>query len=124
MLENALYFQVFVPFRNFIKREEFAGILLLIFTLIALVWANSPWHNLYIDLQQMDVAFQIGAVTVSQTVIHWINDGLMAIFFFRYRSGDQTGGFSRRALFFQAGIPSDCRSYWRNGCPGTYLYDF
>ena len=82
MLENALYVQVFVPFRNFIKREEFAGILLLIFTLIALAWANSPWYDLYINLQQMDVAFQIGTVTVSQTVIHWINDGLMAIFFF------------------------------------------
>ncbi|MDA3896403.1 MAG: Na+/H+ antiporter NhaA [Desulfobacteraceae bacterium] len=82
MLENALYVQVFVPFRNFIKREEFAGILLLIFTLIALVWANSPWYDLYINLQQMDVAFQIGTVIVSQTVIHWINDGLMAIFFF------------------------------------------
>jgi NhaA family Na+:H+ antiporter len=82
MLENALYVQVFVPFRNFIKREEFSGILLLIFTLIAMVWANSPWYDLYLHYQQIEIAFHIGTVAVSQTAIHWINDGLMAIFFF------------------------------------------
>jgi NhaA family Na+:H+ antiporter len=82
MLENSLYMQVFLPFRTFIKREEFAGILLLIFTLIALAWANSPWYDLYLYFQQINISIQIGAVAVSQSAIEWINNGLMAIFFF------------------------------------------
>jgi len=82
MSENSLYAQVFIPFRNFIKREEFGGILLLIFTVIALVWANSPWYNSYKNLWQMDVVIHIGTITVSQSIINLINEGLMAIFFF------------------------------------------
>ncbi len=70
------------PFQEFIHMEASGGILLLACTLIALIWANSPWGSQYISLWQTKFSVQIGSFGLSKPLLLWINDGLMAIFFF------------------------------------------
>ena len=50
--------------------------------MIALIWANSPWAESYAHLWETDITFSVGAFHLSKELIHWINDGLMAVFFF------------------------------------------
>jgi len=70
------------PFQKFVKLESFSGILLLLATIIALVWANSPFGDAYRDLWQYDVGIVTQSFEFKKPLILWINDGLMAIFFF------------------------------------------
>lgn len=74
--------QVLLPAEDFIHSETISGALLLVCAIVALVWANSPWSQSYFALRDTLVVFQIGTVALSLDLQHWINDGLMAIFFF------------------------------------------
>ena len=58
-----------------------SGIVLFITVVIAMVWANSPWKGYYIDLMQTEIAFSVGTLQLSESLLLWINDGLMAFFF-------------------------------------------
>ena len=49
---------------------------------VALVWANSPFAASYVSLWDTRLTIGIGDLTFSMTLLHWINDGLMAVFFF------------------------------------------
>jgi Na+:H+ antiporter, NhaA family len=70
------------PFEKFIKRFAGGGILLMIVTFVALVWANSPLMELYNHVWDSDFALAIGSHELHKSLLHWINDGLMVIFFF------------------------------------------
>lgn len=70
------------PFVRFAKLEAAGGILLLVSTLVALVWANSPWAETYNELWNMHVSIGFGRFFLSETRLEWINDGLMSVFFF------------------------------------------
>ena len=70
------------PFQAFAARESSGGILLLLATLVALVWANSPWANSYFALWHTNVTLGFGAKTVAHDLHFWVNDALMALFFF------------------------------------------
>ncbi len=70
------------PFQRFIQIESLSGILLLIATITALVWANSPWGDTYQAIWQYKIGFYSDKFELSKPLILWINDGLMAIFFF------------------------------------------
>ena len=70
------------PFQKFVKIESFSGILLLLCTLIALFWANSPLHESYSSILDYKVGFSGESFELKKSVLFWINDGLMAIFFF------------------------------------------
>ncbi|HEV2122463.1 MAG TPA: Na+/H+ antiporter NhaA [Chloroflexota bacterium] len=70
------------PFREFAHVEASGGVLLLISALLALVWANSPWAASYVSLWQTKVTIGAGNFVLSKALLLWINDGLMAIFFF------------------------------------------
>src|SRR5690606_18454705 len=59
-----------------------SGIVLLLATVAALVWANSRWAESYQQLLQTPITIRFGGVGSSWSLQHWINDGLMAIFFF------------------------------------------
>jgi len=74
--------QIVLPFQEFVKTESFSGILLITFMLIALVWANSPWSASYEALWQTQVNVSIGSFKIDKPLLLWINDGLMAVFFF------------------------------------------
>jgi Na+:H+ antiporter, NhaA family len=70
------------PFTRFAKMEAAGGILLLIATVIALVWANSPWEESYHGIWHTTFTVGIGNYVLSWSRHIWVNDGLMAIFFF------------------------------------------
>ncbi|WP_412060568.1 Na+/H+ antiporter NhaA [Rubrivirga sp. IMCC45206] len=70
------------PFQSFFKTEAASGIVLLIAAAVALAWANSPFAASYADLFGTYVTVGAGAFEISKPLILWINDGLMAIFFF------------------------------------------
>ncbi len=70
------------PFQQFARLEVSGGVVLFVFTLVALAWANSPWAESYQHLLHEPFAISLGEHRISYDLHHWINDGLMAIFFF------------------------------------------
>ncbi|MES2210110.1 MAG: Na+/H+ antiporter NhaA [Chloroflexota bacterium] len=74
--------RLLAPFREFANSSAASGILLLAAAVIALVWANSPLASSYVSLWETRLTIGAGDATLSKTLLNWINDGLMAIFFF------------------------------------------
>ena len=70
------------PFQKFVKIESLSGILLLATTILALVWANSPYASSYDAIWNYELGITTQSFEFTKPVILWINDGLMAIFFF------------------------------------------
>ena len=71
-----------VPLRGFLDTEVAGGLVLLAATAIALGWANSPWSSAYEALWRTELAVEVGQWTLTLDLRHWVNDGLMALFFF------------------------------------------
>jgi Na+:H+ antiporter, NhaA family len=69
-------------FREFLESEQAAGVILILCTLTAIVIANSPFGYAFLDLWHSPIGFELGDIDLKYSVEHWINDGLMAIFFF------------------------------------------
>lgn len=75
--------KVAVPVRNFMAIEAASGIVLVIATIVALVWANSPWSDSYHEILEWELLIEFGGRhIIEESVEHLINDGLMAVFFF------------------------------------------
>ncbi|GIV57359.1 MAG: Na(+)/H(+) antiporter NhaA [Rhodothermaceae bacterium] len=74
--------RLFRPFQRFFEQEAAGGILLLVCAVIALLWANSPFSESYFGLWETLVTVGVGGFVISKPLLLWINDGLMAIFFF------------------------------------------
>ena len=70
------------PFQTFFQTEAAGGVLLMAAAVVALVWANSPLAPLYADLWGTYVTVGAGAFEISKPLLLWVNDGLMALFFF------------------------------------------
>lgn len=70
------------PFKEFTRAEASSGILLIICTVIALIWANSGFSESYFHLWHTKISIGLKEFNLDYTLHHWINDGLMAIFFF------------------------------------------
>lgn len=70
------------PFQRFIATESAGGIVLIIFTILALIWANSPLRDSYSELWTTKLTIGYGDWGLSKALLLWINDGLMCIFFF------------------------------------------
>ena len=70
------------PLREFLQLETSGGILLLIATLIALLWANAPFGETYESWWSKELTIGFGDAAITEDLRHWVNDGLMAIFFF------------------------------------------
>jgi NhaA family Na+:H+ antiporter len=71
-----------VPLREFLDTEVSGGLVLLAATAAALLWANSPWRGAYEALWGTELAVEVGRSTLALDLRHWVNDGLMALFFF------------------------------------------
>ncbi|MDO5060891.1 MAG: Na+/H+ antiporter NhaA [Actinomycetaceae bacterium] len=67
-------------FRKFVEDETRSGMLLVVAALIALVWANSPWADIYETLAHAEIGFE--SLHLKLSVSHWAADGLLTIFFF------------------------------------------
>ena len=69
-------------FARFVHSEVTGSVILLTCTLVALAWANSPWYESYFHLLHTELGFSIAGTERTLSLHHWINDLLMAIFFF------------------------------------------
>ncbi len=70
------------PFVRFARMGAAGGIVLLASTIAALIWSNSPWQHSYHALLETKLTIGFGSFVVSENRHHWINDGLMSLFFF------------------------------------------
>jgi NhaA family Na+:H+ antiporter len=70
------------PIHRFIQLEASSSLLLLFCAVAAMVWANSRFADAYVHLWETPVGITVGGWSLTETLHHWINDGLMAIFFF------------------------------------------
>ncbi|MCY4271707.1 MAG: Na+/H+ antiporter NhaA [bacterium] len=70
------------PIHHFAAIEAAGGVLMLIATVAALVWVNSPWQSSYDDFWHTHVSFTVGDYHFEQDLAHVVQDGLMAVFFF------------------------------------------
>jgi NhaA family Na+:H+ antiporter len=67
--------------REFVATEVAGGIVLVAAACVALVWANSPWQEAYRSLWETELSVALGSWSIDLDLRHWVNDGLMAIFF-------------------------------------------
>jgi NhaA family Na+:H+ antiporter len=67
---------------DFMKLESAGGVLLLLAAIVAMFIANSPVSDFYDSLLNTTVAVQVGALAINKPLLLWVNDGLMAVFFF------------------------------------------
>jgi NhaA family Na+:H+ antiporter len=70
------------PFQKFIHEESSSGIVLLVCTVIALILSNSPLSDIYHDIWSLEFSIGFAGYEVAESLHDWINDGLMAMFFF------------------------------------------
>lgn len=74
--------QILTPLEEFIHRQTTSGVLLMLFAIVALVLANSGWAEAYHHFLETPFKLGAGEWMISMSIHHWINDGLMALFFF------------------------------------------
>lgn len=74
--------QMMMPFQWFFKQEAASGLVLLIFAVVAMAVANSPWAAAYESVLHWKITVGVGSFQLSMSLLHWINDALMAVFFF------------------------------------------
>lgn len=70
------------PHQKLFHHPTLPGVLLLVSAAVAILVANSPWAGAWDDFWHTKVALQWGGTAISNTLLHWVNDGLMALFFF------------------------------------------
>jgi len=74
--------QLSEPLRRFLATESGSALLMVSATVVALLWANSPWSGAYEALWATEASVVLGDAGLQMDLAHWINDGLMAVFFF------------------------------------------
>src|SRR5690242_14817546 len=70
------------PVQQFLHTEASGGIVLLGAALVAVLWANSPWQAGYTTAWHTEVSVGVGRYVLREDLQHWVNDALMAVFFF------------------------------------------
>ncbi len=68
-------------FQHFARSGSLSGVLLLVCTVLALGWANSPWSATYFGLLERELAIGPPGHPLTLSLLGWLNDGLMAVFF-------------------------------------------
>lgn len=63
------------------RSQAGVGIAILLAVIIAMIWANSPFNEYYTRFIQTEITLQINGFILSESLLHWVNDGLMAVFF-------------------------------------------
>lgn len=74
--------RILTPLEEFIHRQTTSSVLLMICMVIALIIANSPLHEQYAHFLHTQIGFSAGGAAFSMSLHHWINEALMAVFFF------------------------------------------
>jgi len=74
--------KIITPFEEFLHQQTTSGLLLMGTAILALILANSAFSTFYQHLTHTPIGLNIGGWTIEKTLHHWVNDGLMALFFF------------------------------------------
>jgi NhaA family Na+:H+ antiporter len=74
--------RVLTPIAEFLRDEAAGGIVLLGAAVAALAWVNAPFGDSYDELWERSLTIGVGDFAISEDLRHWVNDGLMAVFFF------------------------------------------
>lgn len=74
--------KVSTPFEDFLHKQTTTGLVLMAMTLLALILANTPLYAHYEDIFHTHLSIVVGSFALDYSLHHWINDGLMALFFF------------------------------------------
>jgi len=74
--------RILTPFEEFIHNQTTSGMLLVGTAILALILANSAVATIYTSLLHTLISLQVGSWQIEMTLHHWVNDGLMALFFF------------------------------------------
>jgi Na+:H+ antiporter, NhaA family len=69
------------PLREYLREEAAGGVVLMVAAVAALAWANSPWRAAYDALWHTRLTLQLGRFALDGDLRHWVNDGLMTLFF-------------------------------------------
>ena len=69
-------------FDRFLHSQASGSIVLMLAAISAIIWANTPWSQLYHDLSHLDIGIIFAGKTYHMGLAHWVKDGLMTIFFF------------------------------------------
>jgi Na+:H+ antiporter, NhaA family len=88
------------PVTRFLAIEAAGGALLVAAALVAVVWANSPWSGSYRSVWASELTVSVAGHGITEDLRHWINDGLMTLFFFVIGleiKGELVGGQLRHA---------------------------
>ncbi|EOQ87421.1 putative pH-dependent sodium/proton antiporter [Leptospira yanagawae serovar Saopaulo str. Sao Paulo = ATCC 700523] len=72
--KEAIIYKLTNPFRWFAEFGATGGLILFFISIVALVWANSPYQNVYEDFKNINLTFSIGSFVISKGLILWIND--------------------------------------------------
>ncbi len=117
--------------QTFLKKEASAGIILMFAALFAMILANSPWSHWYDLLLDVPVVVAVGSFEIAKPLLLWINDGLMALFFFlvglelkrEFMEGNlsQPGQVTLPAVGAVGGmlIPALCYAFFNYDDPGA-----
>jgi Na+:H+ antiporter, NhaA family len=70
------------PLTEFLHEEAAGGVALAVATILALLWANGPADQAYVDFWNHEIGFGVGDLDLNEDLRHWVNDGLMVVFFF------------------------------------------
>ncbi len=79
---SPVYRRLALPVQAFLQTEALSGFVLLAAAVVAILWANSPWGESYVRFRHQHLVLDLGVVRLDESVQHWVNDALMAIFFF------------------------------------------
>ncbi|MBW2321810.1 MAG: Na+/H+ antiporter NhaA [Deltaproteobacteria bacterium] len=74
--------QILRPAQRFFRKQVASSVLLLAATVFALIWANSNIAETYHSFWHTKISLDFGEFHISKSLVHWINDGMMALFFF------------------------------------------
>ncbi|MFT7682917.1 Na+/H+ antiporter NhaA [Moritella dasanensis] len=66
---------------QFLRTESSGGVLLIIAAILAMIVANSPFSELYLNFLHTEIQVRVANIDINKSFSHWINDGLMAVFF-------------------------------------------
>src|SRR3981189_2197963 len=69
------------PVRDFLSTETGSASVLVLATVAALLWANSPWWHSYESVWNTTLSIRLGGDAISANLRHWVNEGLMTFFF-------------------------------------------
>ncbi|MFD2518709.1 Na+/H+ antiporter NhaA [Salinimicrobium flavum] len=82
MKKTHLDVYLLLPIKNFIEKQTSVGLLLIFSAILAVIFANSPLSETYFSFWEQHLYIGLNDLVIEKSLLHWINDGLMSIFFF------------------------------------------